>query len=143
MPVTRYRKRSLLRRILKGGDSDEKIVKRQAKRDIDRIKADPNLSADAKLAATAARSEELGALLQKMRAENEKDKADLAATLEAYKSKNREILAAYQTILDGQNQLNEYIQLKKFDEVIVEKLLGQSMLIKQRFLPVRSGSEPR
>jgi len=33
-----------------------------------------------------------------MRAENEKDKADLAATLEAYKSKNREILAAYQTI---------------------------------------------
>ena len=111
-------------RLLKGGDSSERIVKRQAARDIQKIKADATLSTDDKLAAVAARSQELGTLLETMRAENEKDKADLAATLEAYKNKHKEILAAYQAILDAQNQLNEYIQLKKFDEVIVEKLLG-------------------
>jgi len=121
-------------RILNGGDSDERIVKRQAKRDIDKIKADATMSADAKLAAVAARSEALGTQLQKMRAENEKDKADLAATLEAYKSKNKEILVAYQAILDAQNQLNEYIQLKKFDEVIVEKLLGTVKANQKKFL---------
>jgi hypothetical protein len=111
-------------RLLKGGDSSERIVKRQGARDIEKIKADPNLSLDDKLEAIAARSRELGALLEAMRAENEKDKADLANTLQAYKDKNKEILVAYQGILDAQNQLNEYIQLKKFDEVIVEKLLG-------------------
>lgn len=111
-------------RLLKGGDSSERIVRRQALREIDRIKGDAALDADAKLSAVAARSQQLGALLETMRAENEKDKADLTSTLQAYKDKNKEILAAYQGILDAQNQLNEYIQLKKFDEVITEKLLG-------------------
>jgi len=39
MPVTRLSQTIFnYDRILKGGDSDEKIVKRQAKRDIDRIR---------------------------------------------------------------------------------------------------------
>ncbi len=111
--------------LLNGIDGDETRIRRRARRDIDAINADPSRSPEQKLAAIAERSQELGRQLEVKRAANEADKLALAETVTQYKAKNQEILATYQAILDAQAELDHYIQLKKFDEVIGEQLLGK------------------
>jgi hypothetical protein len=47
--------------------------------------------------------------------------AELVAKL---KAKHKEMLEAYQNILDAQQKLDDYIQLEKADEVLVNQLVG-------------------
>lgn len=111
--------------LLNGIDGDEPRLRRRAQRDINAIKADASKSADEKVAEISARSQDLGRQLEVIRAANEADKQELTETVRQYKAKNQEILATYQAILDAQTELDHYIQLKKFDEVIGEQLLSK------------------
>lgn len=111
--------------LLNGIPGDEPRLRRRADRDIAAIKANTTTTPDEKISAIAARSQELGRQLEILRSKNEADKAEMVATIREYKAKNQEILATYQTILDAQAELDRYIQLKKFDEVITEQLLGK------------------
>jgi hypothetical protein len=111
--------------LLNGIDGDETRIRRRANRDIAAINADGSKTAEQKVAAIAERSQELGRQLEVKRAANEADKLALAETVKQYKAKNQEILATYQAILDAQAELDHFIQIKKFDEVIGEQLLGK------------------
>ena|SRR5215213_7758411 len=106
-------------------DADEKRIRGKARLDISRLAAGDTAGRDAI-------TEKLGHDLQVMRGTNDKDKKDLDDAVQSLKAKHREILAAYQAILDAQRQLNEYIQLKKADEVIVEQLLGKIKINQQK-----------
>ena len=111
--------------LLNGIDGDETRIRRRAKRDIDTINADASKTPDQKVAAIAERSQELGRQLEVKRAANEADKLELVETVKQYKAKNQEILATYQAILEAQAELDHFIQIKKFDEVIAEQILGK------------------
>ncbi|HWS88238.1 MAG TPA: hypothetical protein VN282_14805 [Pyrinomonadaceae bacterium] len=91
-------------------------------KEIKKIKDDQQKSADQKADEIRDKSIEFGKRLEKKRAENATDKAELDVLLQEYKEKNKQILVTYQAILDAQVELDRYVQLKKFDEVITEQL---------------------
>ena len=97
---------------------DKKRLEDKAKRDLDKLPTD-------KTTERAKISEQLGSKKQAIDDQDEKDKKELDDLVAALKKKDTELLAAYQVMVDAQTQLNEYIQLKKFDEVLIDKTLGK------------------
>lgn len=97
---------------------NKKRVDSKARQELNKLSAD-------KTEERAKISEQLGAQKQAIDDQNEKDKKELEDLLVTLKKKDAELLAAYQAMLDAQIQLNEYIQLKKFDEVLIEQTLGR------------------
>jgi uncharacterized coiled-coil protein SlyX len=65
-------------------------------------------------------------------ATSEAQKAQVAALTQKLKEKNQALLAAYAAILDAQRKLNEYVQLQKWDEAIVNQLLASVGLNRER-----------
>jgi hypothetical protein len=109
-------------------EQKQDLLRRRARRDLSQIPAD---AADG-AAQRDKRNELLGREIQTSVTQNDLDKKELDDALLLLKAKHQEILSAYQTILDAQRQLNEYIQLKKADEVIVEQLLGKIKVNQQK-----------
>ena len=67
----------------------------------------------------------LGSDLRDNAVKNEQDKKEIDNRISSLKAKHNEIRDAYQTIIESQEQINNYVQLKKADEVVVEQLLGR------------------
>lgn len=60
--------------------------------------------------------------------QNDSDYKQIDDLVVKLKDKHKEILAAHNDILAAQQQLDRYVQLKKFDEIIVSGLLGTIQL---------------
>jgi hypothetical protein len=93
------------------------------------VKRDAKLAAeDIDLDKTGARRKEilekLGETVNENSSQTEQKKSQIAARVNALKEKHHAILGAYQTIIEAQRRLNDYLQLQKADEVLAAELLG-------------------
>jgi hypothetical protein len=115
---------------------DEDIGNRQRRFDaaITAIKNDPGKTPDQKAEEIKTKALEFGQAMQVKRSQNDLDKAELDGLLRQYKSKNREILTTYQSVLEAQTELDRYIQLKKFDEAVTEQLLSRLRINQQKLV---------
>jgi flagellar motility protein MotE (MotC chaperone) len=115
---------------------DQDIGNRQKRFDaaIEAIKNDATKTPDQKAEEIKTKALEFGQAMQIKRSQNDQDKSELDDLLQQYKSKNKEILATYQSILEAQTELDRYIQLKKFDEVITEQLLSKMRVNQQKLV---------
>ena len=62
----------------------------------------------------------------------EAQKAQIAALIKKLKDKNQELQTTYGVIVEAQRQLNEYIQLEKWNDVLVQQSLGMIHLDQQK-----------
>lgn len=79
------------------------------------------------------RRERIGRDLLANSQEYEARKKNLDDLCTQLKAKHKEMLEAYQVIVEAQTELDRYIQLKKFDEVIFEKILGKLKVNQEKF----------
>jgi hypothetical protein len=59
-------------------------------------------------------------------------KARIAALIRDLREKNQEMLSAYAAIVEAQRKLNQYIQLKKLDEAVVDEVLGRVQVNREK-----------
>jgi chromosome segregation ATPase len=59
-------------------------------------------------------------------------KARIAVLISKLREKNQEMLSAYAAIVEAQRRLNEYIQMKKMDEVMVDEALGRIKINREK-----------
>ena len=106
-------------------NEQKRVTQQRMRNQINALGANDSSSRDAL-------NQELGRAIHTIDVDNGNDKQELAALVQNLKSKHREIREAHAAILEAQAQLNEYIQLKKADEVLVQQLLGKINVNKQR-----------
>lgn len=83
-------------------------------------------------AARQAALDEFAQQVQTDVATSEGQKAQVALLAQKLKEKNQALQAAYGAIVEAQRKLNEYVQLQKADEVLVNQLLATVGLSRER-----------
>lgn len=99
-------------------DLTAQIHQRYVSRTKKLLEQDPNITPEAREKILM----DMAAAVAADSAQNEMDKLRIAALVEQLKAKDRETLEAQKEILQATKQLDEWVQLKKFDEILSLRL---------------------
>lgn len=104
------------------------IQQRYASRTRKLLEQDPNITPEAREKILM----DMAAAVSADSAQSELDKLRIAALVAQLKLKDREILEAQKEILQATKQLDEWVQLKKFDEILTLRLTDKLKLSQEK-----------